>query len=171
MYQRRTPEEEAATRAVAVEREAHRRAARAARAVLLADLPWLAGVAFPAAATWRPLIDLVVQPTGPLHAWYWGGNIPSDADRLVIAAGTALERPTVVVHGPPVGAYVCEPVPDDDRDDEPWWRFRLLAPAGSLEAGAAIEMRPGDGAAFVPDGHPALRDQDLIARATLSLDA
>jgi hypothetical protein len=171
LYRPPTPEEMAANVARVHAVEAHRREARAARDLLLADLPWLGGAPFPDTLTWRPLVDLAVQPTGPLHAWFWGGNIPSDGKRLILPAHAPLVRPVVVVHGPPVGAYVCEPVPEDGRDDAPWWDFRLQAPVGALLAGAVIEMWPGHSAVIVPDGHHAIGDPVLTARAVLALDA
>jgi hypothetical protein len=88
----------------------------------------------------------------------------------VVPAGTALDRPFVVVHGPPVGAYVCEPVPEDGRDDTPWWDFRLQAPVGALRAGAVIEMWPMNSAVIVPDGHHAIGDHTLTARACPALN-
>ena len=165
-----TPDEAAANRARAVLREAHRREAQTARAALATEMPWLDDSAFPEAAVWRPIIDLVVQPTGPRHAWYWGGSVP-DGRPMTIPAGTALGPPAVDRHGPPVGAYVCSTPPDDGRDDEPWWGFRPPSAIGLLEAEAVIEMRPGHGVVIVPDGHRALVDPALAALAVLALDA
>jgi hypothetical protein len=174
LYSSLTPEEMAANAANVARaraREEHRREALAARGLLLADLPWLDRAPMPEASIWRPLIDLAVQLTGPLHAWFWGGAVPTDSKRLVVPAGTRLARPVVVVHGPPVGAYVCEPVPEDGRDDEPWWGFRLQAPVGVLGVGALLEMRPIHAAVMVPDGHHAIGNARLTARAALAVDA
>jgi hypothetical protein len=47
-------------------------------------------------------------------------------------------------------AYVCEPVPDDGRDDEPWLVFEMTDPTGPFEPGAILEMRPPESRFFGP---------------------
>jgi hypothetical protein len=59
-----------------------------------------------------------------------------------LPAGTRFQPPRHVIHGPPVGAYVCEPVPEDGSDDEPWLAFEMIDGFGPLELGAILEMRP-----------------------------
>ena len=94
---------------------------------------------------WQSLTDVWVQVIRPRFGWIWVQNaMPHGYQTWIrIPAGTRFMPPNHIVHGPPVGAYVCDWPPEDGSDDEPWLSFEMIDGFGPLVPGAIIEMRPG----------------------------
>jgi hypothetical protein len=95
---------------------------------------------------WQATRDLWVQVVSPRYGQLWTAEYVhgSFKDPRKVPSGTRLSPPVVARSGPPVGAYPCQPPPDDDRDVEDWLDFTLLEAAGSMEAGATIRVRRAD---------------------------
>lgn len=101
---------------------------------------------------WRSLSEMWVQVVSPRFGWVWAQNaMHHDYQRWVrLPTGTRFLPPRRVVHGPPVGAYVCEPVPTDGSDAEPWLAFEMVHGFAPLEPGAVVEMRPPETRLLAP---------------------
>ena len=102
---------------------------------------------------WQASQDLWVNVVSPTFGQIWVAYYRHDGvrDPRLVPAGTRFSPPQTVRRSPPVGAYPCQPDPDDGSDVEDWLHFTLLEPAGAMAVGAVVECRP------TPDLLPLIR--------------